>query len=390
MTHPTPEDTPTGLDRRTLMKAGALGGAALAAGVAASQSAPTSAEASSRLHFGRDGAFRIVQFNDTQDDERIDRRTVQLIEEVLDDQRPDLVVFNGDNITGGTDTPLEVRQAINNIVAPVEKRRIPWLANFGNHDEDSVAKSGMDAPDQLAIYRRYRHNLNGPAVRGVRGNSNTAITIAGSRSSRPAFSVFLLDGGRYAPESIDGQDFAGYPTWDWVRTNQIAWYREQSQEFERRARGVVPGLMFVHIPLWEHRFMWWGSVDERTPDSAARGRERHQISGERNEDECPGPFNSGLFAAALERGDVKGIFSGHDHVNTYAGSYYGIRLGYGGSAGFGTYGLDGAERNRLRGARVFDLTEDDPAAFSTRMVFAGDYGIDLTADDQAMDPLPLP
>ena len=60
-------------------------------------------------------------------------------------------------------------------------------------------------------------------------------------------------------------------------------------------------------------------------------------------------------------------------------------------AGFGTYGLEGAERNRLRGARVYDLDEAvDGVLAGTRMRFASEYGIDLTADDQWMEPLPLP
>ena len=149
--------------------------------------------------------------------------------------------------------------------------------------------------------------------------------------------------------------------------------------------------MFIHIPLWEYRFMWFGSVDGRTDADHARGLARHSIVGERNEEECPGPFNSGMFSAILDRTDVKGVFCGHDHVNTYVGDYYGVLLGYAGNTGFGTYGLDGADRNRLRGARVFELDErTEDVLVGTRMVFAGDLGIDLTANDQGIAPLPLP
>ena len=35
-----------------------------------------------------------------------------------------------------------------------------------------------------------------------------------------------------------------------------------------------------------------------------------------------------MFSAILDRGDVKGIFCGHDHINTYHGNYYGVLLGY--------------------------------------------------------------
>jgi len=51
--------------------------------------------------FNKDKTFKIVQFTDTQDDQEIDPRTFALINAVLDDQGPDLVVFTGDVIKGG-------------------------------------------------------------------------------------------------------------------------------------------------------------------------------------------------------------------------------------------------------------------------------------------------
>lgn len=380
-----------GLERRDAIRLGGLGAAALAAGgaTAVSPAAPAAARWGHRLRFHRDGTFKIVQFNDTQDDERIDRRTIELMEKVLDAERPDLVVHNGDLITGGCTSALEMKQAMNNVARPVEDRGIPWVITYGNHDEDSTPQSGMDESDMLRFYRSYRHNLNERGPRDVTGTGNMNLLIRSTHGWRDAFSVFLLDSGRYAPSAIDGQDFDGYPAWDWLRMNQVHWYTETSKEVERRARRTVPALMFIHIPLWEHRFMWWGSVDGRGAADHERAATRHGIVGERNESECPGPFNSGMFAAILDRGDVKGVFCGHDHVNTYAGNYYGVMLGYAGNTGFGTYGLSGAERNRLRGARVFELTEQgSDVTYDTRMVFAKDLGIDLTANDQSIDPLP--
>lgn len=379
-----------GIDRRRFI---GIGGAAAAAGLGAAALNAIPAQADPKggrpLSFGKDGSFTIVQFNDTQDDEQIDRRTIELMEKTLDSVQPDLVIMNGDNITGGCEDALAMRQAMNNVVLPMEDRKLPWAVTFGNHDEDSTSDTGLDEPDMLAFYSSYDHNLNRPGPDDVTGTGNMNLIINGSKN-RPAFNLFLLDSGRYAPEKIAGQDFEGYPTWDWIRMNQVHWYTETSSRVERQAGRVVPGLMFIHIPLWEYRFMWWGSVDGRTAADHERGVARHQIVGERNEDECPGPVNSGMFSAILDRGDVKGVFCGHDHVNTYVGDYYGVLLGYAGNTGFGTYGLSGAERNRLRGARVFTLTEDgDDVTVETSMVWAKDFGIDLTANDQPIPPAPL-
>ncbi|WP_431806188.1 metallophosphoesterase family protein [Microbacterium paraoxydans] len=385
------------ISRRTVLTAGALGalGSALPLGTAAAAADTTvgasTAKAARGLRFRPDGTFKVVQFNDTQDDEQTDRRTVELIEKVLDQEQPDVVVINGDVITGGCETRLAVKQAINNVVWPMESRGIPWAVTYGNHDEDSLPQSGVDEAGMLKIYRSYEYNVNAENTRGVTGTSNTLLTIgSAAKKNREAFALWLLDSGRYAPDALAGQDFAGYPTWDWVRMDQVAWYRDQSQRLEQRLGRKVPGLMFLHIALWEHRFMWWGGVDTRTEADAARGRARHGIVGERNEDECPGPFNSGMFNAIVERGDVKGVFVGHDHVNDYMGNYYGVLLGYAPGTGFGAYGLDGAERNRLRGGRVFELAESgDQVSIASRVVYAKDLGIDLTANDQPMEPLPL-
>ncbi|PXY24674.1 metallophosphoesterase family protein [Prauserella muralis] len=386
----TPESIEAGVGRRQFMALGGLGAATVALGAATPAASAAPAPASRKLRFRADGTYKIVQFNDTQDDERIDRRTLELMDAVLDDQRPGLVILNGDNITGGCDSELEMRQAMNNVVRPMEDRRIPWAITYGNHDEDSTAKGGLDEPAMLEFYRSYAYNVNERGPRGVTGTGNMNLFIHGSRGTKPVFNLWLLDSGRYAPDTIAGQDFAGYPTWDWLRMDQVAWYFQRSVEIERQVGRTVPGLMFIHIPLWEYRFMWFGSVDGRTDADHARAVARHGIVGERNEEECPGPFNSGMFNAILARGDVKGVFCGHDHVNTYHGNYYGVLLGYAGNTGFGTYGLSGAERNRLRGARVYTLNEHtEDVLESTYMVFAKDYGIDLTANDQSIDPVPL-
>ncbi|MBB3113399.1 hypothetical protein FHS18_005511 [Paenibacillus phyllosphaerae] len=350
----------------------------------------SSAKPNDKLQFNRDGKFKIVQFNDTQDDEHIDRRTVELMEKVLDAEKPDFVVLNGDNITGGCASATEMKQAMNNIIEPMEKRGVKWAVTFGNHDEDSTPEGGLNEEDMLKHYMSFPYNLNQAGERGITGTGNSSLLIRSSNNQKAAFNIWLLDSGRYAPSTIAGQDFTGYPTWDWLRFDQVSWYYETSRKLEQQWGHKVPSLMFIHIPLWEHRYMWFDSVDGRTAEDHDRAVAKHQIVGERNEEECPGPFNSGLFSALLARGDVKGVFCGHDHVNTYHGNYFGVLLGYSGSTGFGAYGLSGEERNRLRGARVFNLDENtSDVLVGTHMVFASDYGIDLTANDQSTEPAPL-
>jgi 3',5'-cyclic AMP phosphodiesterase CpdA len=341
------------------------------------------------LRFKADGTFKIVQFTDTQDGTKIEPRTVQLINKVLDTEKPDLVVFTGDNINGSPKSAREVRLAIDNWASLVDRRSIPWFALFGNHDEDSMPQTGVDEKAMLEMYMSYRYNINQPGPSDVNGTGNMNVLIYGSRSPKPIFGVWGLDSGRYAPDKLAGQkigdDFllgwGWMPTWDWIRPSQIEWYTQTSQYNEQRFHEKVPSLMFFHIPLQEWRTMF-------------ENGKRHQLEGYRFEDECPGPFNSGLLAALQERGDVKGVFVGHDHVNNYTGNYFGIRLGYSANTGFGTYGLcsPGSDplpctdnlKNAMRGARVFTLKEGDPANFGTHMVYASDKQIGI------IEPVKLP
>jgi len=46
---------------------------------------------------------------------------------------------------------------------------------------------------------------------------------------------------------------------------------------------------------------------------------------------------------------------GHDHNSDYYGNYNGIMLSYGRKSGYGSYG----PKFLLRGARVFEISQDD-------------------------------
>ena len=63
--------------------------------------------------------------------------------------------------------------------------------------------------------------------------------------------------------------------------------------------------------------------------------------------------NGGQFDAMAEKGDVKGIYFGHDHINSFNGIVRGIDVGYTHGAGFHIYGpgLD-------RGIRMINLNSD--------------------------------
>ena len=129
------------LDRRTFLKRSTqMGLAGLAAATlprivwghtpAAAKPAET---AFPDLKFREDGTFKILQLTDTHyvaGDPR-SRRALLNVEEMLDLEKPDLVIHTGDIIYG---KPAE--ESLREILTPISTRRIPFAVTFGNHDEE--------------------------------------------------------------------------------------------------------------------------------------------------------------------------------------------------------------------------------------------------------------
>lgn len=344
------------------------------------------------MKFKDDGTFKIIQFNDTQDDHLTDARTLDFMAKVLDTQRPDFVVINGDVIAGAM-TTTQVYQAFNNVVMPMESRGIPWAITLGNHDIEASALSGarVNGASLVDFAMRYKHNKNTVSPVSV-GASNAHIVIEKSDGT-PGFSLWLLDSLRYHHTERAGQSTEYLPAYDYLRPEQVQWYFDTSLELEHRWGRKVPGLMWFHIPTFEHRDMWFGGPFHSSQEAHEQAKIRHQIVGEKNEDVCMGALNSGIYAAVQQRGDVLGMYCGHDHVNTFMGNYFGVELGYGPGTGFGSYGLgEGEEKHSLRGCRVFELNENTPQVYtSTHTLFAHEYGISMDPQPQKLEePLPFP
>lgn len=89
------------------------------------------------LRFNKDGKFKIMQISDTQDIDIPREAMIMFMEKALDAEKPDLVVFTGDQLAGGKIKTAEgVYAGIKAILQPVVDRGIPFTFVFGNHDND--------------------------------------------------------------------------------------------------------------------------------------------------------------------------------------------------------------------------------------------------------------
>lgn len=281
------------------------------------------------LRFREDGTFHIMQLTDlhvTNDDDD-DHKTVELMRNLIRWEKPNLVVITGDTVYGERNLEL-----LSKALLPVTESGIPWTFLFGNHDvefhsnREELFREVQKLPGCVAY----------DADPSISGCGNHMLEVR-DRNGRLSWVVAGLDSGGYNPMKQVG----GYA---YIDAGQIRWYQAAMKRYEAEAADFA-ALTFMHMALPEYHELW----------------DMETCYGEKNEGlGCP-RINSGFFAAMLEEGHTRGLFVGHDHVNDFMGSLYGIVLGYGRASGYGGYG----KRGYLRGARMFVLNENDKERFIT-------------------------
>ncbi|WP_293668563.1 metallophosphoesterase family protein [uncultured Parabacteroides sp.] len=278
------------------------------------------------LQFNKDGKFKIVQFTDVHYIHGNPKSAISLerINEVLDAEKPDLVLFTGDVIYG---QPAE--EGLRTILNLAADRKIPFGVTFGNHDNEQ----GLTRAQLFDIIRTIPYNLT-DSVAGVVGATNFILPLKSSDGKKDAAILYCLDSHSYS--QING--IGGY---DYIKFDQINWYRENSARYTRQNGGdPLPSLAFFHIALPEY--------------NQAASDETAILVGTRKEKACAPQLNSGMFASMKEMGDILGVFVGHDHDDDYAVYWKGILLAYGRYTGGDT-----VYNNLSNGARVIEMTEGE-------------------------------
>lgn len=306
------------------------------------------------LHF-KNGTFKIMQITDTQEIHKVNPDTVKLISLALDREKPDLVVFTGDQIKGYSatfkgDTKRKITETLSEIFRPVIERHIPFTATFGNHDRDC----GIENKMQFEIYKSFPGFVFG-TPRCPEDAGTFSLNILDSDKRKSVFELYLIDSN-----AKDNENKAYSP----VLKEQVDWYKAERERLKAENNGYLPSLVFQHIPVpeifkaikkvkkgtkgaVEAFYSHSGEFYTLFEDSISKG-------GFMRESPAAPDMNNGEYEAMKEKGDVLGIYFGHDHINSFVKSLDGIELGYTQGSGFNVYG-PGAQR----GVRVFVLKEID-------------------------------
>ena len=313
-----------------------------------------------RFHGGK---FTIMQITDTQEISMVNPDTVKLISRALDRTKPDLVVFTGDQIKGYSptfkgNTYHKISRTIADLLRPLEERDIPFCITFGNHD----CNCGIPNAAQMPIYRSHKGFVSGK-IKSADDPGTFLLTIKDGNGKNDLFALYVIDSG--------GKSDSG--AYSPVSPDRVQWFCTERDRLLQENGQYLPALVFQHIPLPEYydalvrvekgtkgavEAFYNHSGEYYVLPKEALSRGDFMLESPAAPDE-----NTGELDALTEKGDVLGVYVGHDHINSFSLLHRGIQIGYTQGCGFHTYGP-----GSKRGVRIFTLSEADLSSFETHTV----------------------
>ncbi len=310
------------------------------------------------------GKLKVLQISDPQDLHWVRHTMTVMLSKACDIVKPDLIIFTGDNILGnhisdkrfssGTRNltiPREydcLTRAIYNVLKIPTDKNIPFAAIFGNHDD----RNSFSKDQQADIFRRSRLNRGFVNTGALCGDD--CLDIYSSDGNKKVMNFWLIDTARY--DRTHDKCYAEIPK------ETTRWFiSENDKQKEENGGKSYPSMIFMHVPLpVVESFTEECGADEGTAHHNGKHYKlKEGLTGELYEPVGPITDDNGFYDVVLKVGNVSGIVSGHDHLNSFEGTADNIRFIATAGSSFRCYG------NHLRGVRVFEFDESSPENFST-------------------------
>lgn len=319
------------------------------------------------LRFNKDGTFQICVFSDlhfAEDASSIgpekDARSAKVMADVIDAESPDLVVLNGDLINGESTYSHNSTHYIDQIVAPMVDRNLTWASTYGNHDHNrNINGTGMLEREHTWPGSRTESMVPGTNA----GTTNYYLPVYASDCSSnctPELILWFFDsrGGFYYQSSAQP---------NWVDKSVVEWFNNTNADLVEEYGKEIPSLAFTHIPVYASlQLQKESGVDENNHPGINDETVIQQGAGWCAEEKggCDyGNQDMLLMQALVSTPGVIGLFSGHDHANSWCYKWdskvgdmelegNGINLCYGQHTGYGGYG------DWIRGGRQIVVTQE--------------------------------
>ncbi|KAJ5794361.1 hypothetical protein N7457_000960, partial [Penicillium paradoxum] len=320
-----------------------------------------------KLQFTENGKFQISVFSDLHFaegakiasnnvsniltmfiDEKADNKTASVMDSVLSSEQVQLVVLNGDLVSGEVTQRSNSSLYIDQIVAPLVDHDVLWASAYGNHDSDM----NLDPEEMFLQEKTHPNSLTQNMVSGsTAGITNYYLPVfpheaSASNHSIPELILWFFDsrGGHYVgSQNEDGQPI---PRDNWIDEKVIEWFIKTNANLTTTYDREIPSLAFVHIPAYPMRAFQKSGVSPKTEPG---------INGERVQQQGYSPntgYNSQdlpFIEALLNTTGLIATFSGHDHDNDWCFKWNtklpglnvtgnGMNMCYGRHTGYGGYG----------------------------------------------------
>ncbi|MBO5858253.1 MAG: metallophosphoesterase [Clostridia bacterium] len=289
-----------------------------------------------------DGDFKVLMFTDTHlnGKKETDIQTVSFIVKNITEQKPDLVIFGGDNVSSGFN---EKRN--NEFAQLMENLGVYWAAVLGNHEGDGLL--AVSREENVEIFSSYDHCLMRKGKSDIDGSGNYTINVLNSDGTLKEV-FFLMDSGSYMTDKSkkeygvtkDGEVYDG------VKTSQVDWYKNKHDALTEEY-GSFKSITVVHIPPYQ---------------AEKEYSEGDFLYGDKREGVCESGFDAGLLDAMMQKGSAQAVYFGHDHVNNFGVMYENVLLSYIQPSGYGVYNMqskfDSPESEWIQGATLLNIKTD--------------------------------
>ncbi|KAK4896752.1 hypothetical protein LTR27_005346 [Elasticomyces elasticus] len=321
------------------------------------------------LRFKNDGTFQLAVFEDLHYGEaedlvwgpQQDVNSTRVMDSILDNETPQLVVLNGDLITGENTYKRNSSYHVNEIVQPLLDRNLLWASTYGNHDSDF----NLSRRDILKREQKWPNALTRQDVStSSSGVSNYWLPVYPSSGSakKPELLLWFFDsrGGNYYQQTTASGN--SVPQENWVDQTAVDWFTSTRTHLRSKYGRDIPSLAFVHIPVNAMLAFQQSQNDNGVRPNyepgindddplAQQGYTAGQGSAT-NDDDPVYTYNGEdipFMQALLDTPNLMAVFSGHDHGDDWCFKWdtklpgmnltgNGIDLCFGRHTGYGGYG----------------------------------------------------
>jgi len=284
------------------------------------------------LHFG----FGILS-------KKQDKLGMAAVTKLINETKPDLIILTGDSIFPfilKSGTRNNIKQA-KKLVEFMDYFKIPYAFLFGNHDIEMGSKGDKNQISEIISDGQYSIFAKGD--KNLTGLGNYIIKLHDCKEQL-LMALVMLDSNMYR----DGWFYSGF---DCIREEQTAWCMEEMSKLKKQNHDLK-ALAFFHMPLPEFKQAY-----EKMKLGDKSVEFNFGSIGENNDYFGISKYKPDFFEKAVENGVIKGIFCGHDHLNTLSLTYKDIMMTYGMSIDFLGYS-NISKRYTQRGGTIITINHD--------------------------------